>query len=596
MSSVYGIFNSALSALYTYTSAIDVISTNIGNVETPGYSRQQAVIQATAPINTINGVIGTGVEVANVQRIYNAFLVTQMRMANQDMGKWSAQQDSLNSIEQVFSNSSDSGLSSTMAAFWNSWQNLVNNPSGSTERFLLTNSADNLAKSLNNMSSQLDSIQKGIDKSVGENVAAVNSLIQRIADVNLDIKMTATAGQNTNSSKDELDLQVAKLAELININAYTNSNGQISIQMSNGKPLVEGTSTWFLSTQTNVTTGLKDITWPDGSTALVVNDDITGGKLGGYLAVRDTMITEYQDQLDTLAQTIIDKVNWLHTGGYDIEGKPGKLFFTFEPTPTVLPTPSISPTVNLNSGAATGDTFSATVNTYDVGGNATPLKITFTKDAPANQWSWVAAIPLARGTITTGASGTLNFGTDGNLVLPLPTADPTISLDLTGVGPTQDVIWDLYDALGTSNLTQNAAPSGISNKATAANIAVNAAILADPGKVAAAPSAAVAPGNGSNASAIAELQNNLFMDSGTTTFSSYYSALVSKVGATVQSTDAGYSYQSNAMQAWKNQRDSYSGVSMDEEQTKLILYQNAYTASAKLISILDEMMKTLINL
>ena len=461
MSSVYGIFNSALSALYTYTSAIDVISTNIGNVETPGYSRQQAVIQATAPINTINGVIGTGVEVANVQRIYNAFLVTQMRMANQDMGKWSAQQDSLNSIEQVFSNSSDSGLSSTMAAFWNSWQNLVNNPSGSTERFLLTNSADNLAKSFNNMSSQLDSIQKGIDKSVGENVAAVNSLIQRIADVNLDIKMTATAGQNTNSSKDELDLQVAKLAELININAYTNSNGQISIQMSNGKPLLEGTSTWFLSTQTNVTTGLKDITWPDSSTALVVNDDITGGKLGGYLAVRDTMITEYQDQLDTLAQTIIDEVNTLHENGYDIYGNEGGAFFD--------------------------------------GANAT-------------------------------------------------------------------------------------------------DIAVNGDILDDPGLIAAARSTAEAPGNGSNAAAIAELQNNLFMHSGTATFSSYYSALVSKVGATVQTTDAGYSYQSNAMQAWKNQRDSYSGVSMDEEQTKLILYQNAYTASAKLISILDEMMKTLINL
>lgn len=586
MSSVYGIFNSALSALYTYTSAIDVISTNIGNVETPGYSRQQAVIQATAPINTINGVIGTGVEVANVQRIYNAFLVTQMRMANQDMGKWSAQQDSLNSIEQVFSNSSDSGLSSTMAAFWNSWQNLVNNPSGSTERFLLTNSADNLAKSFNNMSSQLDSIQKGIDKSVGENVAAVNSLIQRIADVNLDIKMTATAGQNTNSSKDELDLQVAKLAELININAYTNSNGQISIQMSNGKPLLEGTSTWFLSTQANVTTGLKDITWPDSSTALVVNDDITGGKLGGYLAVRDTMITEYQDQLNTLAQSVIDKVNWLHTGGYDIEGKLGKLFFTFETTPTVLPTPSISPAINLNSGAAIDDTFSATVNTYDVGGNATPLKITFTKDAPANQWSWVASSSVG----TTVNNGVLNFNSDGTLITA---SNPTINITALASGAANiSLIWNITNG----DLTQSDAPSGISNKANAANITVNAAILADPGKVAAAPSAAVAPGNGSNAAAIAELQNNLFMDSGTATFSSYYSALVSKVGATVQTTDAGYSYQSNSMQAWKNQRDSYSGVSMDEEQTKLILYQNAYTASAKLISILDEMMKTLINL
>jgi flagellar hook-associated protein 1 FlgK len=462
MSSVYGIFNSALSALYTYTSAIDVISTNIGNVETPGYSRQQAVIQATAPINTINGVIGTGVEVTNVQRVYNAFLTTQLRIANQDMGKWSAQQESLDAVEVVFSDSSDSGLSSTMASFWNNWQNLVNNPSGSTERSLLVNSADNLATTFNNMSSELESIQQGIDNSVVENVTAVNSLIQRIADLNLDIKLTVAAGQNTNSSKDELDLQVEKLAELININAYTNTNGQISIQMSNGKPLVEGTSTWLLGTQTNGTTYLQDITWSDGSaTSTVVTDDITGGKLGGYLNVRDTIITDYQDQLNTLAQSVITNVNSLHTGGFDIDGVAGVAFFT-----------------------------------------------------------------------------------------------------------------------GTN----------------AADIAVNAAILADPGKIAAAPLATEAPGNGSNAAAIAALQNSLVMAGGTATFSSYYSSLVSKVGAAVQTTDASYSYQSNAMQAWQNQRDSYSGVSLDEEQTKLILYQSVYTASAKLISILDEMMKTLINL
>ena len=595
MSSVYGIFNSALSALYTYTSAIDVISTNIGNVETPGYSRQQAVIQATSPINTINGVIGTGVEVTNVQRVYNAFLTTQLRVANQDMGKWNAQQESMNSIEQVFSNSSESGLSSTMASFWNNWQNLVNNPSGSTERLLLVNSADNLAKTFNNMSSQLQAIQQGIDKSVVENVGAVNSLIQRIADLNLDIKLTVAAGQNTNSSKDELDLQVAKLAELININAFTNPNGQISIQMSNGKPLVEGISTWLLGTQTNTTTNLQDITWPDGSAAsTVVTDDITGGKLGGYLNVRDAMITEYQDQLNTLAQSVIDKVNWLHTGGYDIKGVAGLPFFTYE-DPTAV-TASITPKINLDSGTEIGGTFSAMVNTYDASGNVTPLKITFTKTADL-VWGWKAAIPLARGEVTAATDhGTVTFNNAGALVAPLSTAEPTISLDLAGVGPTQDVLWDLYDALGTSNLTQYAALSGITNKANAANIAVNTKIIADPGLIAAAPSSTEAPGNGSNASAIADLQNSLIMDGGTATYSNYFSSLTSKVGAAVQSINAGYSYQSNSMQALKNQRDSYSGVSMDEEQTKLILYQSAYTASAKLISILDEMMKALINL
>lgn len=587
MSPISGIFNSALSGLNTYTSAIDVISTNLGNVETPGYTRQQAVIQATTPINVGSGLIGTGVGVTNIERIYNAFLVTQLRMANQDMGKWAAQQDSLNSIEQIFANSSDASLPSTMTAFWNNWQNLVNNPSGETERTLLVNSASNLIRTFNSMSTQLSDAQKGIDKNITENVTLVNSLIQKIADINLDIRQADASGRNTNSYKDNLDLQVAKLAELININAYTNQNGEVSIQLAGGKPLVEGTSTWLLGTQTNAGTGLKDITWPDGSaTPPVVTTVITGGKLGGYLAVRDTNITEYQGELYTLARSVIDEVNWLHTGGYDINGNIGELFFETDPI------------VNLNSAATAGppaDTFSATINAYDALLNEIPLTITFTKDAVLNRWTWAANISADKGTVV--GSGTLDFNPDGSLVTSGPPGvDPTIVLTRTG-GVAQNLTWDLYDTLtGVTNgtLTQNAAAS--STSVNASNIAVNAAILADNGLVAAAATAAGAPGNGSNAAAIAELQNRFNPALGSATFSSYFSSLTTKVGSTIQTTDANYAYQSSAMQAWKNQRDSYSGVSVDEEQTKLILYQNAYTASAKLITVLDDMMKTLLNM
>ena len=175
---------------------------------------------------------------------------------------------------------------------------------------------------------------------------------------------------------------------------------------------------------------------------------------------------------------------------------------------------------------------------------------------------------------------------------------PSISLVLTnGATTPQAVTWDLYSgAPGPTNgdLTQYDAPS--STSVNASNITVNAAIIADPNVVAAAATAAGAPGNGSNAAAIAELQNLLNPALGTATFSNYFSALTSKVGSAVQTTDANYAYQSKSIQAWTNQRDSYSGVSADEEQTKLILYQNAYTASAKLISVLDEMMKTLLNM
>lgn len=461
MSSINSIVNSALSALNTYTSAIDVINTNIGNVNTAGYTRQQAVIQERASVGTGNDIVGSGVDVTNVERIYNAFLTTQLNSATQDMGQYAAQQESLDSVEQVFSDSSDSGLSSILATFWNNWQNLVNNPSGSTERSVLVNSADNLAKAFNNMSSQLVGIQTGVDKSVVDNVAQVNQLVQQIAGLNKNIQQAQAAGQNANTYKDKLDLNVSNLSKLININSYTNTNGQVNIQMNSGKPLVEGTSIWLLSTQTSTTTGLKDITWSDGSvTPTVVNGDITGGKLGGYLNVRDTVIPSYQTQINTLAQGIITSVNALQTGGFDINGDTGMAFFT-------------------------------------------------------------------------GAS--------------------------------------------------------------AADIAVNPAILNDPGLVAAAKTAAGAPGDGKNATAIANLQNSLTMNGESTTFSDYYSTLVSKVGSDAQTKNASYSSQSATVQACQNQLNSYSGVSVEEEQTKLILYQNAYEAAAKLMTILNNMMQDILT-
>ncbi len=462
MSSINGIINSTVSALNTYTSAIDVINRNIGNVETEGYTRQSAVIQEKAPISTATGVIGTGVNVENVERIYNSFLSTQLRSATEQMGKWAAQQEGMSSVEQVFSDSGDTGLASVLATFWNNWQNVVNNPSGLTERSVLINSADNLARVFNSMSSQLTDIQKGIDKNVVDNVSGINSLIAQIAELNGTIQQAQAAGQNTNTYKDEIDLKVLNLSELININSYTNANGQVSIQLESGKPLVEGISTWLLSTQTNTTTGLKDITWPDGSASPpVVNADITGGKLGGYLTVRDTMVTGYQSQMNTLAQSIITQVNILHTGGFDINGDAGVPFFA-----------------------------------------------------------------------------------------------------------------------GSS----------------AANISVNGVILSDPGLVAAASTAATAPGDGSNALAIANLQNSLILSGGTATFNDYYNALVSEVGSDTQRTNTGYSTQSASINAWQNQRDSYSGVSIDEEQTKLILYQNAYAASAKLMAVINSMLKNLMDM
>jgi len=455
MTTTTGIMYSALSTLNTYSGAIDVASTNIANVETTGYSRQRAVIEST-------GTSGASVELSSIKRVYSAFLTMQLRSANQDLGKWEAESEILSGIEQIFSDTDDYGLSSALNDFWNAWQDVINDPSSTTARSVLASGSDNLAETFNSTSSDLKEIQAGIDDAVVSTVEEINQLAQQIVDMNQKISQAAATGGRVNTCQDSIDTLVLSLSSLINISTYTNESGQVCIQVTDGKPLVEGTAIWTLSAATNATTGLRDVTWDDGDgNAQVISDDITSGKLNGYLEVRDEMIPSCQTGLDELAVTIMEEVNALHTSGYDMDGQAGISFFT-------------------------------------------------------------------------------------------------------GTG--------------------------------AEDMSVNTEILEDPGKIAAAATADGASGDGTNAAAIAGLQDALLLSSGTCTISDYYAAMVAKIGTEVKSAEAGYESASDTVEYRKNQVASVSGVSVDEETAKLVLYQSTYEAAAKLTSILDEMLETIIEM
>ncbi|MEI6314774.1 MAG: flagellar hook-associated protein FlgK, partial [Syntrophus sp. (in: bacteria)] len=361
----------------------------------------------------------------------------------------------------IFDESEGSGLSEAMSDFWNDWQDLVNDPSDSPARSLLAAAADTLATTFNTTAADLAEIQEGIDDDVVSTVADINDLVEQIAALNQRLVRAEANGQDTGAYKDSIDSLVSELSSFVDVNTYKNDLGQTCIQLADGKPLVEGGTAWSLAKETNTTTGLQNITWIDeGGIATVVTDDISGGKLGGCLEVRDTLITVYQKQLDVLAVSIMAAVNDLHADGYDLEGKAGGTFFT-------------------------------------------------------------------------------------------------------GTG--------------------------------AEDMAVTAAILADPGKIAAA-SADGATGDSTIAASIAALADTLVLDSGTSTFSEYYNALVSKIGAAVGTATTQHETQTDAVSALKNLRESVSGVSLDEETTKLVLYQNAYEAAAKVMTALDEMLQTMLEM
>jgi flagellar hook-associated protein 1 FlgK len=131
---------------------------------------------------------------------------------------------------------------------------------------------------------------------------------------------------------------------------------------------------------------------------------------------------------------------------------------------------------------------------------------------------------------------------------------------------------------------------------TAATMTVDTAIALDVNRIAAAATAATVPGDNRNAVAMANLQGRLTMNGASTTFDNYYSALASGVGNDVRNASANHEYEDAMVTHLENYRESVSGVSLDEEMINLVKFQHAYDAAAKLITTVDDMLNTVLNM
>jgi len=312
--SIYGILSTGRTALLTQQKAIDVTGHNIANVNTDGYSRQRVNMATNAPYSSRPGQTGTGVRAAEIQKIYDRFLGAQINNENQNLGNWEAQKGVLERVEIIFDESSGYGLNQAMSEFWNAWQDLANNPSDYAGRAALLAKSETMTTTFNNICSNLEQIQTDIDTSIMGTVKEINSIAERVAGLNQKIALTEVGGQNANDYRDSRDLLLKELSLMINIDSLENSDGKVTVLVAGGRPLVENISSWNLSKADD--SGFQNIAWTDSGGNLVdITDSISGGKLKGWLEVRDVTIPDYLSKLDDLAEGIISEVNDLHKAG-----------------------------------------------------------------------------------------------------------------------------------------------------------------------------------------------------------------------------------------------------------------------------------------
>lgn len=219
MSGIGMVLNIAKDALLSQQYAIGVVSHNIANVSTEGYTRQVPMLQAKDSAPYAGLLFGRGVQMGEIISVTNTFIEKRLQTATSDLSMMTEKETYMNIMESIFNENSESSISNQFNQFWNAWNDLNNNPSGMPERSILTEYGSLLTESLKNASNDLLNLSKEINSSIDAGVDAVNQLLDQVANVNSQILLVKTTG-NPNDLIDKRTILVNKIAEHLDINSY----------------------------------------------------------------------------------------------------------------------------------------------------------------------------------------------------------------------------------------------------------------------------------------------------------------------------------------------------------------------------------------
>ncbi|MDD4049158.1 MAG: flagellar hook-associated protein FlgK, partial [Clostridia bacterium] len=310
MGSTFFGLNIAYKGLSTQQKALDVISHNIANANTEGYTRQSVVAQTTRPMDTANGYIGTGVEVADIRRIREEFLDIQMRTENKSLGEWSTKSDILNKLEVIFNEPSETSIRSVSDAFWDSWQILSKNPESVAVRTTVMQTGITLVNTYNHIETQFKELQEDINKGIAVKVSEINSIGLQLGDLNDQIVKAERQGHSANDLRDKRDLLLEQLSETVAMDVNEDEYGAVNVTIG-GKYLVAGTvvsKMAFTDNELNPTDATLE--WCDPLSGISQGKvRLSGGILKGYVDMRDEVIPKYRNNISLVAKTVAEETN-----------------------------------------------------------------------------------------------------------------------------------------------------------------------------------------------------------------------------------------------------------------------------------------------
>jgi flagellar hook-associated protein 1 len=299
-------------ALLAHQNALNITGNNIANVNTDGYTRQKAILEPTPSETTPDGIFGTGVQMVGLQRARDVFLDVQIRDEMGLAGRWSARSDVLQRIEGLLSEPSDTGLGSLFDGFWNAWLDLSNQPEDAAARAVVVQSGQALAEGMQQLEQRVNNTLDATDVDLNQRVDHLNSLFDELATLNTQVSAAEVGGTTDAALRDRRDLILDELATEGGATNVVKMDGSVVVRLG-GRTVVEGNTVVPLATMLYNDQGHV-------GTRVIFGQDRTApaflsGKLAGILEVRDQVLPDFMDQVDQLAQSLIEGVNRIHAAG-----------------------------------------------------------------------------------------------------------------------------------------------------------------------------------------------------------------------------------------------------------------------------------------
>lgn len=313
MSGITSTLNIAETAIKAQQYGLNITGHNISNVNNPDYSRQSAEQKNRAPTNYAGFLFGTGVDTEQIRQSVDQLLENRLTGEFSSQAKFEEAQSYMKIIEADFDEESETSMGSLLSDFWNSWQDLSDNPGGSSERVAVYEKGKKLSTKFNTVHSDLDAVEKDITNEISSTVTRINSLTSRIADMNQEI-LSMEINRTANDQRDKRNAMVDELGKLINIDVFEQGNGAAIVNAANGNTIVSGVDTNKLSMNED------RVMWQGSQgNSLDISDNITGGRLAGWLEIRDEVIPKYQSEINALSRDMIWAVNQQHSQGAGLD-------------------------------------------------------------------------------------------------------------------------------------------------------------------------------------------------------------------------------------------------------------------------------------